>query len=311
MAENYKIIKIEEVDFFKLIPLMQDAFGLNVNIEYFKWKFLENPAGSFVGYVAEDITTNEIAAYYGVIPEKYILNKKEILFYQSCDTMTHSKHRRKGLFKKLALKCYEDLNKENKLNIYGFGGATSTPGFLKMGWKIHSAFLTISIPSFLCNYRSNKKNVIISEKLNEHLITFIHTQSDKIKTFHKLLDKDYLHWKFNNPLFTYFFIYIKNKDNIESLLIYKIEKNKLIIIDIFGNKNIPPLIQFIKNKVIELKLKGVLFYIDKKYRYELLKFGFIFNPLPIGPLSDKIPFITLTDKSINNWVPTMIEHDAI
>jgi hypothetical protein len=309
--EEYNIVKIEESDFYKLIPLMQNAFGLNVNIDYFKWKFLQNPAGKFIGYIATQNKTNEIAAYYGVIPEKYNINGKQILLYQSCDTMTHTLHRRKGLFQKLAIKCYEDLNNENKLNLYGFGGTQSTPGFLKMGWKLHSTFVTLYLPIFFCYFTNYKNNVNFELNLTNEIIDFIILENNKINTFHKILDKDYIKWKFNNPLFKYFFVSTKKAEEIETLLIYKIENNIIIIIDIFGEKNINKLILFLKNKVVELNLKGVLFYVNKKNRFKLIKFGFLFNPLTKGPLSEKIPFITLTKKNITDWLPTMIEHDAI
>ena len=308
--EEYNISKIDESEFYKLIPLMQNAFGLSVNIDYFKWKFLQNPAGKFVGYIATKVKTNEIAAYYGVIPEKYISDGKSILFYQSCDTMTHSSHRRKGLFQKLALKCYEDLRSENKLNLYGFGGNQSTPGFFKMGWKLQSTFIISTIPSFLC-YSNTSNSVSFKSDIDEEIIYFIYNHNLKVKNFKKELDKDYLKWKFNNPLFKYYYIYIKNENKIESLIIYKIEYNSLVIIDVFGNKKIRSLIHFLKNKVFELKLKGILYYINKKNRFKYLKFGFLFNPLRIGPLSERIPFITLSDQKLNDWLPSMIEHDAI
>ena len=111
---NYNIRKLANNEFYLLIPLMKDCFGMDVNIEYFEWKFVKNPAGFVEGYIAVS-DEGEIAAYYGVIPEIYIINGKPTTIYQSCDTMTHSKHRRKGLFQKLALHCYECLKNENKL----------------------------------------------------------------------------------------------------------------------------------------------------------------------------------------------------
>src|SRR4051812_15245250 len=105
---DYSIRKLEPSEFHLLIPLMKDCFGLSVDIDYFRWKFLDNPAGSFIGFVAET-DSGEVAAYYGVIPEQYVIKGVQRLIYQSCDTMTHSSHRRKGLFQKLATYCYDYL----------------------------------------------------------------------------------------------------------------------------------------------------------------------------------------------------------
>jgi hypothetical protein len=305
--QEYDFYKITENEFDKLIPLMQDCFGMNVNIEYFKWKFLENPAGSFIGFVAEHKKTSKISAYYGVIPEKYSHNKQELILFQSCDTMTHSEHRRKGLFKKLATICYEYLDKNQNLNVFGFGGETSTPGFIKMGWEIHSHFKILFIPSILC---LNNKKLILNhtERLNNDLIKFISKHKFESK---KILDRNFLIWKFNNPLFDYHFVWHEKNQIINNLLIYKIENKKLIIIEIIGESNLKLLVKYTKTIVREQKLKGILFYINDKMIFKYVKLGFLFNPFKFGPFSVNIPFITLMKKEIVNWIPSMIEHDAI
>ena len=99
---NYSIKKIEKDNFHLLIPLMKDSFGMDVNVDYFIWKYLKNPSGDFIGFVAED-EFGEIGAYYGVIPEMFWVHGEKKTIFQSCDTMTHSNHRRRGLFKMLAL----------------------------------------------------------------------------------------------------------------------------------------------------------------------------------------------------------------
>jgi hypothetical protein len=305
--QEYTFYKITENEFEKLIPLMQNCFGMDVNVEYFRWKFLDNPAGSFIGFVAEHKSTGMISAYYGVIPEKYNLIDKECVLYQSCDTMTHSEHRRKGLFNKLARVCYEYLEKNEELNVFGFGGENSTPGFIKMGWEIHSHFKILFIPYFLC--LSNKKiNLNHSEKLNSNLISFISKQKCESK---KTLDIKFLNWKFNNPLFNYHFVWHEENERINSLLIYKIENKKIIIIEIIGECNLIILIKYAKTIVKKKKLKGILFYIDDRMIYKYLKLGFVFNPFKFGPFSTKIPFITLMKNKNVNWTPSMIEHDAI
>jgi hypothetical protein len=312
MNNEYQIKKIDSKYFDKLIPLMHDAFGMSIDLDYFKWKFLANPAGSFIGYIAVHKESEEVAAYYGVIPEKYITdNNSTKIYYQSCDTMTHSNHRRKGLFKKLALKCFEDLKKENKLYIYGFGGETSTPGFLKMGWENYSFFSTLFIPSFLCFKKA--QSVFKSEKLTPQLIEFISNNNNQKRGTRKILDADYLNWKFKNPLFQYEFMWNEFGNTIDSILIYKIENDKLIIIEIIGdNKNsIKKLVLETKSIVKKQNLKGVIYYIDIRLTYKFIKFGFFFNPFKFGPFSTKIPFITLMQTKNHDWMPSMLEHDAI
>src|SRR5690606_12957074 len=83
---------------------------------------------------------------------------KDRIIYQSCDTMTHSLHRRKGLFKLLANHCYSYLRNKNELFIIGFGGDESTPGLIKFGWQEIFKFqyiFRVNIQSYL-SYFLNK-----------------------------------------------------------------------------------------------------------------------------------------------------------
>ena len=38
--ENYSIHRLEQETFEVLIPLMQECFGMDVDISYFKWKYI-------------------------------------------------------------------------------------------------------------------------------------------------------------------------------------------------------------------------------------------------------------------------------
>src|ERR1019366_8164946 len=78
---------------------------------------------------------NEVASYYGSIPQVFSVNGEKQIIYQTCDLMTHSNHRRKGLFQLLAAHCYSYLKEQDKFFLTAFGGDQSTPGFLKFGWQ--------------------------------------------------------------------------------------------------------------------------------------------------------------------------------
>ena len=67
--------------------------------------------------------------------------------YQSCDTLTNSGHRRKGLFQLLARHTYPAAQAADPcFSALGFGGPTSTPGFVKMGWQVASRSRTAFAP---------------------------------------------------------------------------------------------------------------------------------------------------------------------
>src|SRR6476661_2874164 len=79
---DYRIERITADQFDLLVPLMKDCFGMDTDINYFKWKYVENPAGSFIGFIALQEATSEVAAYYGVIPQVLVIEGEERMICQ-------------------------------------------------------------------------------------------------------------------------------------------------------------------------------------------------------------------------------------
>src|ERR1700744_6776893 len=92
----FKQYDFENLD--DLTEIYQRCFGTKPSLHYFKWKYMENPAGKAVAFVA--LHNGTIAGFYGVIPEYYRINGQVQTIYQSMDTMTHPDYRRMGLFAK-------------------------------------------------------------------------------------------------------------------------------------------------------------------------------------------------------------------
>jgi hypothetical protein len=320
---NYTIRKLQYNEFELLIPLMKDCFGMDVNINYFDWKFTKNPAGFVEGFIALS-DEGEVAAYYGVIPELYSINGQQKIIFQSCDTMTHSNHRRKGLFQKLALYCYESLRNENKLFVIGFGGGQSTPGFLKFGWQKIFDVKNYFYPYLFSVLRipSNTKNIveITDNKEIEKLIL----NSNSSSPIHSVKSLQQFNWRLSNPLNNYKVIAFKNGDNsdYDSYLVYYISGDKIILFDFyFSNKKVAKLlIGNVKNILFKNKLKGILCFCqtDSDYAKMIAQIGFVSNPFNKGPLSEKTPFIFYSTEPIMNtnnnpkhWNIISFDHDAM
>ncbi|MEJ6686719.1 MAG: GNAT family N-acetyltransferase [Crocinitomicaceae bacterium] len=317
---DYSIHKLREEDFSLIIPLMLDCFGLDVDIDYFKWKFIENPSGLVEGYYAKD-SKGVVSAYYGVIPETFVINGERRIIYQSCDTMTHSKHRRKGLFKKLALECYKSLRNENKLFVYGFGGGQSTPGFLKFGWdKIFKVKYYFYPKHF--NLFSSLKNNSVYEITDLKKIVHLTIKSNESIKVHSLKNYEIYKWRLSNPRHSYKTIAFQSKDGTYSgYITYYKEDNKIVIFDFFAldreaNKN---LFNYLKSS-IKTGDKGVIAFCQENclYSITLRKNSFITNPFKIGPLNEKIPFIfyAMYDEQVilndsKAWLINSFEHDAL
>jgi hypothetical protein len=319
---EYEIIKLKKDDFEILIPLMQNCFGMDVNIDYFKWKYIDNPAGLVEGYYAKHITTGEVAAYYGVIPQNYIIQNEKQKWFQSCDTMTHTNHRRKGLFQKLANHCYSELTKSNNLVIIGFGGSESTPGFIKFGWKQIFNTKNYFRPAFLSKLQvflnSDQVQEVSVEDIINSLIISEKYYNNMINLF---LDKDVIKWRLNNPLKKYKILGLRNKNNtLDAYIIYFLEKNKCIILDFYYNNS--KSLNCILKKISESESFSIYLYFGQEKcskTKKLVSNSFFSNPFNKGPLSQKTPFIIYSrnrnDQEIienkKNWNVTPVYHDSL
>jgi hypothetical protein len=207
MSEAYRFEPLAPDKLDLLVPLMRDAFGMEVDRKLFDWKYRENPAGEAIGNIAR-AADGEVAAFYGMIPEIYRWGSRTQRIYQSCDTMTHSRHRRRGLFKKLALRTYEEAERADpSFYAFGFSGPMSTPGFLRMGWKIVFEVPHRFKPRMLCRLRlgtrSSRANML--ERPNEPLFEMMQANESR-RDVSKVYDRDYLRWRLDNPAFRYEFL---------------------------------------------------------------------------------------------------------
>lgn len=312
----YQIEQLSESNFNKLIPLMKDAFGMEVDINYFKWKFLNNPSGNAIGFFAVHQETKEVAAYYGVIPEKYCIGGIEKTIYQSCDTMTHSMHRRKGLFKLLANHLFDYL-KDKDAFIIGFGGGQSTPGFIKFGWKHIFSFKYYFYPTKF-NWKEQKGLNLIKHISIEELEKIIQRTKTN-QSIYSTRTLEILKWRLSHPQRDYKIIKNDSK-NSNSYLIYYIKFNKIFILDhnLESKKDSEKLLRFLKQECNKLNLKGIVAFISAHHRdiKQLRKNYFISNPFKFGPLNERVPFIIFNLNNqypllqYNKWHLTAFDHDA-
>lgn len=318
---SYSTIKLTEENFDLLKPLMLDCFGMDVELKYFKWKFLDNPVGKVIGFLAIHKDTNEVAAYYGVIPELYLIENEETIIYQSCDTMTHSKHRRQGLFQLLSVKCFDTLRESNQLFIIGFSGEMSTPGFIKFGWKhvFNMKYYFVPKTPKLFKIKVSKNIQTITDySLIEHLTL----ESNNQKNIHSHKTSEIYHWRLSNPRKEYITIAYLENEEYKAYLTYYVEDKKIYLFDfnLKNKKDGKELTRELKRLMKREKVTGIVAYVQENSNLskELKQFGFISNPFSKGPLSTKGPFIFYsTDKYLlqyndaSNWLIGSFDHDAM
>lgn len=320
----YELRRIGADDFSVLIPLMQDCFGMNVDIDYFRWKYTQNPAGSFIGFIAIDKFTKEVGGYYGVIPQVFELDGKVTTIFQSCDTMTHSKHRRRGLFRKLAMRCYQELRDEEKLFVIGFGGGQSTPGFLKFGWQRIFDFRYYFRPSVLCKFSKGSETIredVIVQTALKAIDEGLDLTKKKVSAKGKgVRTAEQIKWRLSNPYHKY--LSLRIKDDQTSYIIFYVDKDKLVVFDILienassGKK----MMSFLSQEVTRKKFKGIIAFCqeDGVDAQTLRQLGFITNPFNYGPLKERVPFILYSSEEQmeqyllpSDWCVTTYDHDSL
>ncbi len=322
--KEYTIRKLKHEEFDILLPLMRDCFGMDADIGYFKWKFLDNPAGFVEGFVAI-ADDDEIAAYYGVIPEQYVIDGEMVTIYQSCDTMTHSRHRRKGLFEKLAKHCFAYLQEQDKLFIIGFAGGKSAPGFYKFGWKAIFPVRHYFIPKVLCwtQFGLLRDEIFEIEDLSRIESSILHSNRSRPIHSHKTLAN--FKWRVSNPLHNYRTIgYSQNSRNGEckSWLTYYLTPGNIVLFDFFfeNGRAAKMLMGHLKNILKQSDKKGIVAFCQEggAYAKQLLSRGFITNPFNKGPLSFRTPFIIYADErrmaahsDRSKWLISSYDYDAM
>lgn len=102
LDSEYRVERLSEKNMRDLLPLYKDAFGHSKSLAEVQSKFATAFSGaSMLAHIAY-AANGQAAAFYALFPVKYLINNREIIAAQVGDLMTHSAHRRKGLYIHLA-----------------------------------------------------------------------------------------------------------------------------------------------------------------------------------------------------------------
>jgi hypothetical protein len=323
---NYAFEKMNPNQFHLLIPLMQNCFGMDVDVNYFKWKYCDNPAGELIAWVAKN-EHNEIVGFEGSIPERYYINNELKILYQSVDSMTHSEHRKKGIFKKLSFACYDEMKQNNNFFILGFGGVDSILPLIKFGWKtIFDIYYYFRIPVQarlkMSGYSKTQGfDIRRVENLNE--IIPVNEINYKNYPIRKSFDETILKWKLSNPRYRFEITGIYKDRVLIGYFIYYLLNNKIMLYDAAfcenNHKAEIVLFSWLDSLMLKNKYQGILSISQKNIYYSnlLVRNGFLRNVLPFGPLKDSIPYMIITNyndlefySDSHNWAVVPYGHDS-
>lgn len=139
IADEYHIERIIPSHYPLLKIIYQDVFKTELSAQTIEKRFDTAALGlPVIGLIAIHKTTNTPAAYCGVFPFQAIVGDTLIQAGQRGDTMTHSAHRRKGLFTLLGKQVQEECRKEgikiliSQPNEQSFPATVNTLGWTKM-----------------------------------------------------------------------------------------------------------------------------------------------------------------------------------
>ena len=144
---DVRLAPLEDLERFA--PLMRAAFGLRVSERHFRWKFAENPSGPVVGF--EAIGPNGPAAFYGVIPETYVVRGKRTRVHQTVDIMIHPDYRASGLYMALSRRTYEHLlAEEGGYTLVAFPNEKLlSVGTKRTGWTLMHTIPLVFLPRII------------------------------------------------------------------------------------------------------------------------------------------------------------------
>jgi hypothetical protein len=123
-----------ETDILEARELFNRVFGASASEACWRRKYLENPAGQVVTFVARD--GDKLVGSYPLHPALFSVFGKEILIYQSADTMTDPAYRRGGVYRTLRKTAHLWLVKEGVPFTYGFPNVISLAANKRSGFEL-------------------------------------------------------------------------------------------------------------------------------------------------------------------------------
>jgi len=124
-----------EGDEQQILKLFKLSFGKEMTIEYWNWRFANNPFSNDkqIHLMWEG---DLLVGHYAVSPTEFCIENEKVMGALSMTTMTHPEFAGKGIFSALAESLYAQLRKSDYGFVWGFPNPNSHYGFIKnLAWK--------------------------------------------------------------------------------------------------------------------------------------------------------------------------------
>lgn len=292
------------------------CFDIDVSEEYLNWKYRDNPAGEVVAFAA--FSGETMAAFYGVIPETYLVNGEPKRVYQSMDTMTHPNFQRRGLFGKLAKMTYDKIVEiEGELKLVGIPGTTSYPGFVKkLSWMdIHQFKYTFCQKHLFKAVglfgRTAKIEFKPVTEMTDSLAEFLDNRKISDKPIQPSVSSAFFDWRvFKNTNKKFDVLEIIDNGKTVGVCVYTMPETDRCFINFLtfsDDKMFADYTKTVVGHLFELTNSSFIYNweaINPALHKALKKVGFITNPLDSGMFSYRVPFIVRAEPDVVeglNW----------
>lgn len=204
-----------------ILELFHLAFGKEMSIEYWNWRFANNPFSNelFIDLMWDG---DKLVGHYAVSPIDMIINGETVRTALSMTTMTHPEYGGQGIFSQLAESLYGKLSANNYKMVWGFPNNNSHYGFNKnLSWSdiALQGMMSLKIKSLSRVINAEAKGKFISS-LAEIERSFISHLNSSAKYVKINKTKEFLQWRyFDNPTADYKIIV---SDDNRGIIIYKV-----------------------------------------------------------------------------------------
>ena len=215
-----------------ILELFEKSFGRKLSIDYWRWRFAENPAGPAVIYLAW--AGNVLAAHYAVSLVTLHVGGHDVTTALSGTTMTHPDYRGLGLFPVLARLTYQEMARREMALVWGFPNANSHRGFIQdLDWKdiceIPTMRVTISGRVMTDPSPGVSEITDIDSARFDRLWQAVSARESVLVK----RDAQYLKWRFSaNPSEKYRVVACMEGDSLRGYAIFKRYKDELQIVDL-------------------------------------------------------------------------------
>lgn len=219
MDFSWNIRKYQDGDEQAIVELLNMAFGKWHGLEYWKWMYKKNPAGSPIVWLAEH--DNKIISHFGLVPIRMKVGNTYMTACYGADGATHPDYQGKGVYTSVWARCNLDpaengiplriifpnrklgmYKRERKGQICLFGSMTKVLNWKSLlRWHTHNKGFPVNTSAHAIVRTPNSKTEHVDFEI-EKVSAFderVNVFWEEISKYFQIIvrrDKRYLNWRY-------------------------------------------------------------------------------------------------------------------